>query len=318
MRCELARKELECGAGGPELREHLAACPACAAAAAGPARVEALLNRAARSLPAPPTDLWERLQARLGATLPCTAARDWLAPAAEGALDPALRRELEGHLAGCAECAAAALAEERAVAALHRARCAPAPDLWPAFAARLAAGEQQRARRWRFAPLLAPGLAAAACLALWVRGPLPAPAPRPGVAAPRLAAVPSPTPAAGRAHRDAAAGVVLPAAEHRPPDRAARNHRRRPRPGPHRAFRSTNPDRRRAAPVPAPALAADVASVAPTIVFAALPASGDGSGYRAARQALVPEVVQVARLLAEMDSALNYPFQEAPPDDPAP
>ncbi len=87
----------------------------------------------------------------------------------DGALDPAARRAVEAHLAGCDPCRAEQRRLSGALAALARLSAAPAPS--PYFSARLAArlaGEPPRslvgrlaAWRWRLA-LPAGGLAAAA------------------------------------------------------------------------------------------------------------------------------------------------------------
>jgi hypothetical protein len=104
---------------------------------------------------------------------------DQLSGYLDGELDPASRRRLEAHLAGCPACAAVRDDLARLIAAAPGYRGSPpASDLWPSIAAELERGRVtpiSRARvpqRWRLAPyLIAAGLAAVMVGggALWLR-----------------------------------------------------------------------------------------------------------------------------------------------------
>jgi anti-sigma factor RsiW len=127
--------------------------------------------------------------------------RDRLSEYLDDELETAERVALEDHLPGCAECRRT-LEELRAV--VRRAStlevCAPAEDLWPAIAARiaapgprLAAAPERRRRmpRWSFSlPQLAAAAAAVAvvsCVAMWLalgRAPVPRVASTPEAARP--------------------------------------------------------------------------------------------------------------------------------------
>jgi predicted anti-sigma-YlaC factor YlaD len=123
-----------------EVMEHLAGCTACAGEEQALVRS---LKAVEATAGAPAPDLWPAFTGRLAATIACSEARNLLPGRLAGEGGPQTIA-LDAHLETCAACAAQAAAYESALGALGRAGAAPAPDLWPAFAARL---EQERARQ---------------------------------------------------------------------------------------------------------------------------------------------------------------------------
>jgi predicted anti-sigma-YlaC factor YlaD len=142
----------------PAISAHLAACASCAAEEALLARSQAVLDQAsAGRFPQPetPPDLWPVVSEKLAAEIPCGKVQDLLPAYLDRALQGAPSIQVEQHLAHCAPCAAATEDYRLAVGALERAAAAPAADLWPAMAARLARepSRQPLRKRWALAGL---------------------------------------------------------------------------------------------------------------------------------------------------------------------
>src|SRR4030095_15319988 len=118
MNCRELEKLFVAGAPVTQMAAHWRTCPQCEALARDVERVEDLT----RGLVAP---VWSRrhhqsLLASRSMTLSCEAAELLLAERAEGELQPADAKRLDGHLsrcAGCNEAAAAPAPDEDVVAA---------------------------------------------------------------------------------------------------------------------------------------------------------------------------------------------------------
>ncbi len=314
------------------LAAHLERCPDCAREAGGLRAAARALEAAAPAAETP--DLWPAFRARLAGEMACADALRLVPGLADGAA-PSL--VLAAHLDHCAACAAELAAQERALAALTRAAAAPAPNLWPAFAARLAAEAAPRRRGfWQEAArplrglLAAPGLrpalalaAAAVVVAVTVRTLLPrSPAPG-GVTLARRLETPAPPPAP-----EAESPVVStagPEPDVRGPVRrsTARGARQGPS-GPRsrarvrvRRWRDAAPrvagrDRREprvTAPQPAPetperVLVADASAPQPPGVE-----SSPEVNSPMAQSRVMPEVVQIVKLLAEAQDAPLRAFE---------
>ena len=165
------------------IRAHLDACEPCR-------RETAALHRALDALCAashvPSPDLWGGFQARLARATPgvgCAEVQPLLPAHAAGEVERQEHLAINAHLTDCPRCAAEEGRLTRALGALERAsRAAPAIDLWPRLAERLAREPARQPVRRRFslapglagflrAPLLQPafGLAAVVALALVAR-----------------------------------------------------------------------------------------------------------------------------------------------------
>jgi len=154
---------------------------------------------------------------------------DLLSGYLDGDLDAGARRDIDRHLAGCAECRAVVADLEtvrQAASAWAKRADAPAPDLWPAIASRLTGPRESASSpgdggaasviaitshpawyRRRFS-LGLPELAAAAALVAAVSGALMAS--RPGVSSP-AASTGSPAPVVAEVEYDSAGVEAVPA-----------------------------------------------------------------------------------------------------------
>jgi anti-sigma factor RsiW len=122
------------------IASHLADCAACRRELALLQRSLETLNRVARE---PVPDLWGQFQARLAqssAAALCREMETLLPSYAERNLERAERARVRQHLAECEACARLEASCSRPFRALEQLAAEPAPvDLWPSFAARLAA-----------------------------------------------------------------------------------------------------------------------------------------------------------------------------------
>jgi predicted anti-sigma-YlaC factor YlaD len=342
---ELLMERAHPASGDPRLQEHLDRCAACRAEEAALARA----FRALEVAPGPAPDLWQQFQARVSTEMDCRAAQEQLPAYAEGSLTGTASLAMQAHLGRCQACAAEEAALAQSLRALEQHAPSAAPDLWPAMAARLAAAQTParpafafRLPGWLLGPVSGwrPSLALAgvALVAATLQGRFSA-VPNVGLAttqptpisrtasarilqpkvleAPNVVAAPL---AATFAAATVAASPENPTShgrkavrENRRQRRAAASRRRKVR------TRSTPAARREERD--APVRSAPVTRTPAGTILAALPASqpdlafaADGSptemNSAAARARMMPEVVQVARLLAGMESSVERPFQE--------
>ncbi|MBM3946596.1 MAG: hypothetical protein FJ315_04235 [SAR202 cluster bacterium] len=262
-----------------ELAAHLRACGACRAEQDALRRAELALHLA---LPEGAPDLWAGFSARLAAEVPCAQFREKLYSLRDGA-EPLLPG-VALHRKHCPACDALATELDLALDQLEAFGAAvPAPDLWSAFSARLAAEQARRrgglAGLWETAQAsfavnpaalvqrVAVGAAALLALAAlpWIAVPRPESAPQDHRIAPDNAAIRNPTAtrvalggrAPGPAPRQVAAvaqhgrpvGAGETAAAHLAGIRSADARRSRP----HRAIRVAAAGVRRRVVRPAPA-----------------------------------------------------------------
>ena len=159
----------------------------------------------------------------------CGRAQKLMVAAVDGELTPERRRELDDHVAGCAECGAERRATETLFGALGGLpQEAEVPALVEAATLRrmrIAAAEEREggSRRWGWLSTPVLGAAGVAVLALFVgtrQGPAPSPAPE-APRAQRVARAPDPAAAVPRREEAAVARAETAPPAEPPPDLAA-------------------------------------------------------------------------------------------------